>query len=97
MERGCCLPIHHNNSLKLSIHIQKSAIVQMIDLNNGQTFLHTTLFTTIKLKISYTNKKKNYKQVKVDQFGTEAEGTFLQDDSYLYDSNNQQIKDGALC
>lgn len=33
----------------------------MIDLNNGQTFLHTTLFTTIKLKISYTNKKKNYK------------------------------------
>lgn len=30
----------------------------MIDLNNGQTFLHTTFFTTIKLIISYTNKKK---------------------------------------
>lgn len=30
----------------------------MIDLNNGQTFLHTTFFTTIKLIISYTNKIK---------------------------------------
>lgn len=30
----------------------------MIDLNNGQTFLHTTFFTTIKFIISYTNKIK---------------------------------------
>lgn len=70
----------------------------MIDLNNGQTFLHTTFFTTIKLIISYTNKIKNYNnRLRLISFGTKAEGTFLQDDSYLYDSNNQQIKDGALC
>lgn len=70
----------------------------MIDLNNGQTFLHTTFFTTIKLIISYTNKiKKNNNRLRLISFGTKAEGTFLQDDSYLYDSNNQQIKDGALC
>lgn len=70
----------------------------MIDLNNGQTFLHTTFFTTIKLIISYTNKiKKKNNRLRLISFGTKAEGTFLQDDSYLYDSNNQQIKDGALC
>lgn len=70
----------------------------MIDLNNGQTFLHTTFFTTIKLIISYTNKiKKNNNRLRLISFGTKAEGSFLQDDSYLYDSNNQQIKDGALC
>lgn len=70
----------------------------MIDLNNGQTFLHTTFFTTIKFIISYTNKiKKNNNRLRLISFGTKAEGTFLQDDSYLYDSNNQQIKDGALC
>lgn len=70
----------------------------MIDLNNGQTFLHTTFFTTIKLIISYTNKiKNNNNRLRLISFGTKAEGTFLQDDSYLYDSNNQQIKDGALC
>lgn len=64
----------------------------------GQTFLHTTFFTTIKLIISYTNKiKKNNNRLRLISFGTKAEGTFLQDDSYLYDSNNQQIKDGALC
>lgn len=70
----------------------------MIDLNNGQTFLHTTFFTTIKLIISYTKKiKNNNNRLRLISFGTKAEGTFLQDDSYLYDSNNQQIKDGALC
>lgn len=71
----------------------------MIDLNNGQTFLHTTFFTTIKLIISYTNKIKKIiiGLIRLISFGTKAEGTFLQDDSYLYDSNNQQIKDGALC
>lgn len=71
----------------------------MIDLNNGQTFLHTTFFTTIKLKISYTNKiQKNNNRLRLISSGLkQKELTFFQDDSYLYDSNNQQIKDGALC
>lgn len=38
----------------------------MVYLHNGQTVLHTYFFTTIKLKMSYTKKRKKKKKVMVD-------------------------------